>query len=90
MSMEEKFGAIWIEIEEDGSAKVVFEQYLSEIQKLHLIYQQANGSFLPFSFVKSSDPQWRLPLWVKENEKAILPTIESAKEYLECYTAAST
>jgi len=53
--MEEKYGAIWIEVEEDGSAKVVFEEYVQDIQKLYVIYKQVNGSFLPCSFMRKSD-----------------------------------
>lgn len=74
-----------MEIDEDGSAEVVFEQHFSAIQKLHVIYQQANGCFLPCSYLRETDDQWRLPLWSQENEKAILPTLESAKEYLKHY-----
>ena len=85
--MEEKYGAIWIEVEVDGSPKIVFEQYLASAQKLHVIYQQSSGSFLPYSFVPKKDPQWRLPLWSQENEKAIMPTFETAKEYLNHYAA---
>ena len=77
--MEEKHGAIWIKIEVDGVAQVAFEHYFPSIQK------QANGTFLPYSFVPKSDPQWRLPLWSQENEKAMMPTLESAKEYLKHY-----
>ena len=87
MSMEEKYGAIWIEVEEDGSARIVFEHYIQSIPKLHVIYEQANGCFLPYSFVPKQDHQWRLPIWSRENEKAIMPTIESAKEYLKHYAA---
>ncbi|HCB43693.1 MAG TPA: hypothetical protein DHW73_12735 [Pseudomonas sp.] len=85
MTMEEKHGAIWIEAGVDGSAKLVFERYIPNAQKLHVIYQQDNGCFLPYSFVAKNDHQWRLPLWSQENEKAMMPTIESAKEYLENY-----
>lgn len=88
MSMDEKFGAIWIEIDEDGSAEIVFEQHFSNIQKLHVIYQQANGYFLPCSYVQKENYQWRLPFWSQENEKAMLPTLESAKEYLKHYAEA--
>ena len=85
--MEEKYGAIWIEGEVDGAAKIVFEEYLPNVHKLQVIYQQSNGSFLPYSFVPAKDHQWRLPIWSQENEKAIMPTIESAKEYLKHYAA---
>ena len=83
--MEEKYGAIWIEVEIDGSAQIVFEHHFPSIQKLHVIYQQTNGCFLPYSFVPKKNHQWRLPVWLQENEKAIMPTIESAKEYLKHY-----
>ena len=85
MSMKEKCGAIWVSIEEDGSATIVFEEYLKSVEKLHVIYQQANGFFLPYSYIKKSDHQWRLPIWSQENEKAMMPTIESAKEYLQLW-----
>ena len=85
--MEEKFGAIWINVEQDDSARVIFEEYLPSIDKLHVVYQQANGCFVPCSFVREADFQWRLPIWSKENEKAMLPTLESAKEYLGHYGA---
>ena len=88
--MEEKFEAIWINVEQDGSAKIIFENYLPNIDKLHVIYQQADGSFVPYSYIKENDPQWRLPIWSKENEKAMMPTIESAKEYLTNYEASNT
>lgn len=83
--MKEKYGALWIEVEEDRAGQIVFECHLQSIQKLHVIYKQANDYFLPYSFVPQSDHQWRLPIWSKENEKAILPTIELAKEYLKHY-----
>jgi len=85
--MEEKHGAIWIDVEVDGSAKIVFECYIPSVQKVHVIYLQENGCFLPCSFVSKNDPQWRLPLWSQENEKAVMPTIESAKEYLDNYAS---
>ncbi len=87
MSMEEKYGAIWVDTEEDGAARIVFELHIPEIQKLHVIYQQANGCFLPYSFILKSDHQWRLPFWSPENEKALIPTFELAKEYLKHYAA---
>ena len=90
MSMEEKHEAIWINVEENDSAKIIFEEYLSSIDKLHVIYQQANGSFSPYSYIKENDPQWRLPIWSKENKKAMMPTLESAKEYLTSYATSST
>lgn len=33
-----KYGAIWIGVEEDGAAKVAFENYMND--KLHVIYIQ--------------------------------------------------
>ncbi|OCQ23862.1 hypothetical protein A7985_07955 [Pseudoalteromonas luteoviolacea] len=78
MSMKEKYGAIWIEVEVDGSSQIVFEQHLPSAQKLHVIYKQSSDNFLPCSFVPKKDPQWRLPLWSQENEKAMMPTVESA------------
>jgi len=80
--MEEKSNAIWFNVAEDGAAKVIYEIYLAENDKLHIVYVQNNGSYVPYSFIKKLDPQWRLPVWCKENEKALLPTLESAKEYL--------
>ena len=76
--MEEKYGATWIEVEVDGSSQIVFEQYLPSAQKLHVIYQESSGRFLPYSFVPKKDSQWRLSLWSQENEKAMMLTIESA------------
>ncbi len=90
MSMEEKHEGIWINVEEDGAAKIIFKNYLSDIDKLQVIYQQVDGSFIPYSYAKVQDPQWRLPIWSKENEKAMMPTIESAKEYLANYAASNT
>lgn len=87
MSMEEKYGAIWIAVKEDGSAQLVFEQYYPDITKLQVIYQQSNGCFLPYSFVPKKDRQWTLPVWSQENEKAMMPTIGSAKEYLSHFLA---
>lgn len=83
--MEEKYGAIWISVEEDGAAKIAFESYLADKEKLHLIFIQNNGSYVPYSFIKQVDHQWRLPIWCKENEKALMPTLEMAKEYLTYY-----
>lgn len=80
--MEEKYNAIWFEVEQDGAARVIYEIYLVESDKLHIVYVQKNGSYVPYSFVKKRDSQWRLPVWCKENEKALLPSLESAKEYL--------
>ncbi|WP_156804631.1 hypothetical protein [Gallaecimonas xiamenensis] len=90
MSMEEKYGAIWIAVEEDASAQLVFEQYYPDITKLQVIYQQSNGCFLPYSFVPKKDRQWTLPVWSQENEKVMMPTIGSAKEYLSHFLASST
>ncbi len=83
--MNEKFGAIWVAIEEDDGNSVVFEKYITDIEKLHVIYLKFDGSFMPYSFVKRDDHQWRLPIWCPENEKAIMPTLDSAKEYLSSY-----
>ena len=88
--MEEKYGGIWVSAEEDRAGKVVFEEYLPVEAKLHVIYQQESGLFLPFSFVLRQDRQWRLPLWVKENEKSVMPSFESAKEYLNSYAESHT
>jgi len=88
--MEEKHEAIWISVEEDGSAKIIFEEYLCITDKLHVIYQQADGCFVPYSYVKENNSQWQLPVWIKENEKALLPTLELAKEYLTGYAASNT
>ncbi|MCS6208972.1 hypothetical protein [Shewanella baltica] len=88
--MEEKYGAIWVGVEEDGSANIVFERHFPSMQKLHVIYRQANGRFLPYSFSPQNDHQWRLPIWSQENDKAIMPTLESAKEYLKHYAASNT
>lgn len=90
MSMEEKYEGIWIDTRGDDSSEVVFENYIAAIDQLHVIYQRADGSYLPYSFVKQSDPQWRLPIWSPENDKAIMPTLESAKEYLISYGARNT
>ena len=79
--MEERYNAIWISVEEDGSAKMVYENYLVENDKLHIVYVQNNGSYVPYSFIKKSDSQWRMPIWCKENEKALLPSFEMAKQY---------
>ncbi|WP_036549775.1 hypothetical protein [Nitrincola lacisaponensis] len=88
--MEEKYGGIWFSVEEDGAAKIVSEEYIPSVQKLHVIYHQENGTFLPFSFVLKQDHQWRLPIWSQENQKAMMPTFGSAKEYLKSYADIHT
>ena len=90
MNMDEKYEAIWINVEEDDSVKIVFERYFPNIEKLHVIFEEANGIYLPYSYVKKVDHQWRLPLWSQENEKAMMPTLESAKKYLVSYEANNT
>lgn len=90
MSMEEKYEGIWINTHGDDSSEIVFESYIASIDKLHVIYQIADGSYLPYSFVKQDDPQWRLPIWSQENDKAMMPTLGSAKEYLISYGASNT
>ncbi|MBN8240701.1 hypothetical protein JF541_16190 [Marinobacter hydrocarbonoclasticus] len=88
--MEEKYGGIWVSAEEDGAAKVVSEEYIPSVEKLLVIYQQENGAFLPFSFVLKQDHQLRLPIWSPENQKAMMPTFDSAKEYLKSYAGSYT
>lgn len=87
MSMEEKYEGIWLNVQGDDLSKVVFENYIASIDKLHVIYLRADGSYLPCSYTKQNDPQWRLPIWSKENDKAMMPTLELAKEYLLIYGA---
>lgn len=84
--MEEKYDAIW----PTSSETIVFENYLASTEQLEVIYQHADGSFIPYLYTKMNDPQWRLPFWSSQNEKAIMPTLESAKEYLENYVANNT
>ena len=88
--MEERYDGIWLNIEEDDSSRVVHESYRKKLDRLEVIYQRADGCYLPYSFRKQRDPQWRLPVWCPENEKAILPTFESAIEYLSSYVASNT
>lgn len=88
--MEEKYEGIWINDQGDDLSKVVFENYIASIDKLHVIYQRADGGYLPYSFTKQNDPQWRLPIWSQENDKAMMPSLESAKEYLISYGASNT
>lgn len=83
--MKEKYEAIWVDVAEDGGATIVFESYFDS-GKLHVIYRQQNGSFMPYSFVRQKDHQWRLPVWCKENEKVLLSSLEEAKKYLESYS----
>ena len=86
MSMEEKYGAIWPASLADDSANLVYERYLPEQDKVHLIFKRADGLYLPYSLVKSKqDHQWRLPFWVGENDKVLIPSLEAAKEYLAAY-----
>ena len=88
--MEEKYEGIWINTQGDYPSKVVFESYIASIDKLHVIYQKSDGDYLPYSFVKKDDPQWRLPIWSQENDKAMMPTLESAKKYLISYGESNT
>ena len=88
--MEEKYEGIWISAQGDDSSKIVFESYIASIDKLHVIYQREDGGYLPYSFIRQNDPQWRLPIWSQENDKAMVPTLESAKEYLTSYGASNT
>lgn len=80
--MIEKYGAIWIKNKQKNSTKIVFEEYLPNINKLQIIYERVDGNYQPYSCVKNKDPQWCLPIWIPENSKVILSTIESAKKYL--------
>jgi len=80
--MIEKYGGIWIEIEKKDSIKIVFEEYFPDIDKLQIISKRVDGYYQPYSCIKKLDPQWRLAIWVPENDKTILSTIESAKNYL--------
>ena len=88
--MEEKYGAIWITIEEDASATIVSEKYLPEIEKVHCIFRQASGFYVPHSYVKKRDPQYSLPIWTRENDKALMPTIDAANDYLRSYAQRNT
>jgi hypothetical protein len=88
--MHEKHGGIWISAQEDGAASAVFEEYIASVDKLHVIFQRADGNYQPCSYLKQKDYQWRLPIWSRENEKAIMPTLRSAKEYLLNYGAINT
>ncbi len=85
MSFKEKHGALW-----SGSlscdlsvAEIVFEEYKADLDQLYIIYQDNHsGHYFPYSYIKQIDPQWKRPFWASKNEKAIMPTLESAKAYL--------
>jgi hypothetical protein len=80
----EKYGALWCE---DGhSGILIYEEFLSGINKVHAVFQDARSKcYLPYSYIKTKDPTVRIAIWSPENEKAIMPTLKSAKEYLKSW-----
>lgn len=83
MSIKEKYKGLWITVEEDGEATIVHEEYDAINDTIMAIYQRRDGFFTPYLYKKKIDPQWELPIWVPINSKAILPTLEEAKEYIK-------
>ncbi len=87
--MIEKHGAIWTGCDGDNDAKVVSESYSPELEKLFVVYQRRDGMFMPFSYVKQSDPYLSMPVWAHENTKAFLASLQDAQQYLGRYSANS-
>lgn len=85
--MSEKYGAIWVDFNDDNSAKVVFEIYAVALDKLFIVYERMDGKYMPFSYVKQHSPQWSMPFWSNENTKALMGSLEEAKSYLANYGA---
>ncbi|WP_394174063.1 hypothetical protein [Thalassotalea litorea] len=80
--MEEKYQALWFSAAYDN-LKVEFEELRSDL--LLVIFKDIQGIYLPYLYSKESDFQYSLPVWSVKNEKAMMPSLESAKEYLELF-----
>lgn len=86
--MIEKHNALWIDSNDDDSAKIVREIYSAELDKLFVIYERKDGRYMPFSCVKTDgSPQWSLPFWSHENTKVLTASLEEAENYLVSYGA---
>lgn len=85
--MSEKHNAIWIDFNDDDSAKIVSEVYSPELDKLFIVYERKDGNYMPFSYTKQRDPQWSMPLWNNENTKVLMSSLGEAKNYLAYYGA---
>lgn len=82
--MIERHGAIWLD-EPPGDAHLVYERYVEDAEKIHVVYRRPDGAFTPYSYRMAEDPQWRLPVWVPENDKSLLSSLEAAVDYLSHY-----
>lgn len=87
--MSEKYGALWIDFDNDDSAVIVSELYSESVDKLFVIYKRSDGMYMPFSYIKKSSPQWSLPFWSSENTKLLLSSLVEAQHYLVAYGAGT-
>ena len=87
--MNEKYGAIWINFDDDGSSEIIEEVYSTTLEKIFVIYRRKDQLFMPFSYVKKQSPQWSAPFWSNENTKILMSTLAEAKEYLAAYGAGT-
>ena len=85
-SMEEKFNGIWISLAENTHLSIVFEEYISTQDKIHVVYQTRDGFYLPYLYIKTDSHQWRLPILSQEKDKTVMPYLESAKNYFASFS----
>ena len=88
--MIERYGGIWLDVSEDDGASLVYERYLEDVCKIHAVYQRRDESFTPYSYIIEKDYQWRLPVWTRENDKSLLPSLKAAIHYLSFYDGKNT
>ena len=83
--MNEKYGAIWVNFDDDDSSEIVEEYFSESLDKIFVVYKRKDGLFMPFSYIKKESAQWSLPFWSNENTKLLVASFNEAREYLVSY-----
>lgn len=80
MAWEERYGAIW-NPRLHSNEIVVSERYLPDLDLVALVVRRVDGRLAASVLRKSSDPQWRLPLWGTSDAPALVETLADADSY---------
>ncbi len=83
MSMKEKYGALWCDIEEDAQGQIIKENYNEEKDILSVLLLRNDGLYQPYYYQKIKDPHLSLPVWSASNEKVLFSTEIEAVEYIQ-------
>ena len=60
--MSEKFGALWIDFDDDYGTVIVFEFYDRDSERLFIIYRRQDKLLMPYAYIKKESMQFSLPL----------------------------